>query len=208
MADMIDIDDFLPFVLRFAPNMSDLVAYRGIRDASRQLCEAVEIWRERDVIDVDGSEAAVCTIPDADIVKISAARFNGERLEPKAVAWLDANRPGWDEETELQDSSNFITQVNRNHIRLSPPVAGQVSARLILKPSISAETLPAVLLSDFATEIGRGAAGLILIEPGDESNPQLGAEYLGMFQTRINKLKIDAAKGQQGARLRSKGRYF
>lgn len=208
MQTMIDIDDFLPKVLQHAPNTSDLVAFEYLIEAARELCERVDIWRERETLEAFGPEDVVSSIQDADIHRIDAARINGQDLEPKTVAWLDVNRPGWDLDDELNSAASFITQISRNTVRLVPAAQGRFTARFILKPARGAVSMPEILLREYGQEVGRGAAAKVLARPAEDTNPQLALYHGQWFKERLDTLHLDAVRGQQGARLRTTGRYF
>ncbi|UXS01088.1 hypothetical protein [Agrobacterium tumefaciens] len=208
---MRDIDDMLPFVLPFAPNCADLTAYRCIREAAREVCEKVDIWREKDTIsvtDIDGE--CLSTFGDAEVKKIEAAALDGIRLEPKSPEWLDANQPGWDGDNENQAQARFITQITPGKIVVVPRMTGTLSVRLILKPSLKAMTLPDFIVDKYATEIGRGAAGRVLMLPNDDggANPAMATALLSEFNLFLDRLPMMAAKGQQGARPRTKASFY
>ncbi len=208
MTKMTDIDDFLPKVLHFAPNTSDLVAYRFILEAARELCERLRIWRATDEFTIDQPLVqGVCTIRDADIEAIESAWLDGEKLIPKTIPWLDNDLPGWDTGDVNAGAARYVTQVTRNTVTVAPRATGSLRVRLILKPAEDALSLPLFLLTDYGMEIGRGAAGKVLTDP-DSKNPQLGLAHQQYFDGRLDTLSTRAAKGQQGAPLRTRGKYF
>lgn len=210
MAHRVDIDDFLPFALVHAPNCSDLIAYRYIREASRELCERCKVWRETDemLITEDTCET-LSTIPDADIVSIENAALDGVPLKPVTLAWLDENHPGWDR-SEERGGARYITQTEPNTVQLYPRTAGNLTMRIVLQPSLTAMTMPGILLTKWGNVIGEGAAASILLLPNDDGggDPAKAAALLGEFRQRIVTARFKAAKGQQGAPLRTKGSYF
>lgn len=208
MAQMVDIDDFLPDLLRYAPDTSDLVAYRVIRSAARELCERLRLWRESDQFAIVAPRMeGISTFRDADIVSIEAAFLDGQKLEPKTVAWLDDNHPDWSLETTPQSQARYVTQLAPNTVTVYPGSPGDMKIRMILRPSRDALALPDFLLNDYQDEVGRGAAARVLTEPNSQ-NPQLGLDHRQWFAARLDELAIKAAKGQQGAPLRTKARYF
>jgi len=70
-------------------------------------------------------------------------------------------------------------------------------------------TLPRVLMTNYRTEIARGAAGRILTSPhSDIANPSLGISLLAEFHERLDTLSLKALKTQLGAPLRTKPSYF
>lgn len=208
MAQMIDIDDFVPEVLRYSPNTSDIVAQRFLLQAARELCDRAKLWRETDEIQVsDPDRQGVSTISDASIVGIEEAWMGGAKLEPQAISWLDRNRPGWAFGGDLDGAPQFVTQLEPNTLTVVPYQTGTLKVRLLLKPSRNALSMPAFLLEQYAEELGRGAAGRILTDPTSE-NPALGVGHLEWFENRIAKLSHKAARGQHGAPLRSRGASF
>ncbi|WP_331373766.1 phage adaptor protein [Sinorhizobium chiapasense] len=207
MVAMTDIDDFLPQVLLHAPNCSDIVAYRFIREAAREFCDRTQAWRESEsmtVIAPDGE--AVSTVSDAEIILIQRAELDGTPLKPQTVAWLDDNEPGWETTTDT-GTARYITQTAPNTVSVVPKQSGFLTMRLVLKPSLSALTLPKFLLDQWGVEIGKGAAGRVLLLPGNE-NAAFGQALLTEFNACLGTEAIRAAKGQQGARLRTKGSYL
>ncbi|AAL49596.1 unknown [Sinorhizobium phage PBC5] len=207
MAHMVDIDDFLPQVLLYAPNCADQVAYRFLREAAREFCQRTNCWRESDEVTISTPECeGIGTTSDAEIQLIQRAELDGVPLTPRTVAWLDENRPGWETSTEIT-VARYITQIQPNTVTVVPRAEGTLTMRLVLKPSLSARTLPGFLLDQWGTEIGKGAAARVLLLP-ESQNPDLGAGLLQEFKDCLGTEAIRTTKGQQGARLRTRGSYF
>jgi hypothetical protein len=79
----------------------------------------------------------------------------------------------------------------------------------VLQPSEDCVTLPEQLIELHGTTIGRAAAALLLMLPGtDYANPNLGAAMHTEFLANAATLKVEHTKGQQNARLRTKGDWF
>ena len=207
MVQMLDIDDFLPEVMRYAPNASDFAAQRFLIQAARDLCERCKVWRENDNISITAPEMqGVCTIADAAIVSIQSAMLNERALEPVRVEWLDAEIPNWATDT-TETTALYVTQIRPDTIAVVPRETGTLSVRFALKPSRNATSLPALLLENYAEEIGRGAAARILIDPNSD-NPQLGLAHQQWFSQQLDTIAVRVAKGQQKAPLRTRGRYL
>ena len=147
--------------------------------------------------------------PGEVIVRIEAAEMDGQKLEPVSIADLDNRNPLWQSDYTDQTQPRYITQLNPNTITLYPKVAGTVTARLVLKPSINAFTLPEFLIEQYGEQIGKGAAAGVLMTPDPKvQNFEVGAMLAMEFQSWLDGLNVKAAKGQQNARLRTKGSYF
>lgn len=205
---MRDIDDFLTEVLIYAPNCNEPLAHRMIREASRELCHNARLWRDSDSIQISKpGYSGICTIQDADIVEIEQAKFNGQNLTPVTKRWLDGFKCDWVNDVQ-EGSSSYVTQLNPNTVTVYPFASGQLDLGLILQPSLTAQTLPDWLLDLHRSVIGQGAAGKALMVPGENANPQLGAALYSAFGSKIASIKTEFTKGQQGARLRTRGDYF
>lgn len=208
MIAMIDIDEFLPEVLPYAPGTSDLIAYRYIAAAARDICERAKVWREDDEFPITTpGQQGLLTIDDAEIIKIESAALDGVDLTPVTAAWLDDNYRGWSRNADLSNA-RYVTQTAWNTVSIYPRQEGTFSGRFVLKPSNRAGQLPEFLLREFAEDVGKGAASKILTLPTQESIPQLGLDLRTWFGSRLDELSTKAAKGQQNARLRTKGSYL
>jgi hypothetical protein len=208
MVDMVDIDDFLPEVLQYAPGVSDPVAFRHIIAVARELCERCKIWRETVTITITApSGQGLSVIDNAEIDTIEHATIDGNPLEPVTVPWLDAKYPTWQTSTD-EGVAKYITQTEEDTMAVYPRQFADVSVRLILKPARNVTELPALLLRSYAEEIGRGAAARLLALPTDAANPQLALDHRAWFQARLGELSVKVTRGQQNAPLRTKMRDF
>jgi hypothetical protein len=203
------IDELLPQILPFAPSAPEPIALRYIIEACRELCHSARLWRVWHDVQVVVPEAQpIITVPDAEIVEIQAARLNNHDLQAVTVGWLDESHPGWDREA-APGSARFITQTNPRLMSFWPREKGTAQIRLVLQPSLNAQTLPDVLVGLHATTVGRGAAGMMLMLPtASFANPNLGAALISEFRSKLASLKVEHTKGQPGARLRTKGAFF
>ncbi|PZU85217.1 MAG: hypothetical protein DI528_12845 [Shinella sp.] len=208
MVTMIDIEEFLPEVLQYAPNTSELVAQTHIVAVARELCDRCKIWRETDTFEiVTPAGQGLMSISNAEIVSIEEADMGGVPMEPVTVAWLDEHRPKWHTDTAT-GQARYVTQLNLNTVSVYPRQSGEMTARFVLKPARRATELPDFLLQSYSDEIGKGAAGRIHTLPTENAVPQLGVTMTAWFEERLNKLSTKTTRGQQGAPLRTKGRYF
>lgn len=207
MTSMVDIDDFLPEVLRYAPNASDIVAGRHIISAARRICEATLAWNEGDKFTISTPDMEpICSIPDANIYRVKSAQLDGNDLDPESTDWLDDQYPGWDQDTALS-TARYITQKEPNTISIYPRQTGTLTCRFILRPARSALALPEFLLDQHYEDIGLGAGAAMLTDP-NSANPQLGIDLRQRFEARLMSLRSNEQRGQHRARPRSKGAYF
>lgn len=207
---MRDLDELLPQVMPLAPSCPEPVALRYLREAARQYCAALPVWRDSDSFTVSTPELEqLCTITDAEIVKIETAHLGTVKLEPVTTAELDELHPDWYTD-ETEGSARYITQTGPDSVSLYPRTTGTLTLRLVLKPSLQANMVPDILVTRFADVIGRGAAGNMLLVPNTEyTNPSLGAAHLAYFNSKINTgARFRALAGQQRAPQRTKPRFF
>ncbi len=206
----IEIDELLPEVLLYAPNCADIVAYRFIREAATELCRRTRAWRENETMLVTTPESqGIITIEDAKIFEIEAAALDENPLVPKTPAWLDDNYPGWLDSYSDTGPARFVTQIAPDTVTIVPKVTGTLKMRLVLEPTRTAMTLPNFVLDQYATDVGKGAAGRIMLLPNATvGNPEYGAQLVAEFKSLLDTLSVKATKGQQRAPLRSSSSFF
>lgn len=206
---MQDIDLFLPDLLTLVPNCPDPLAFRWLRRAAMQICTRTKLWREADTFPIVPDEwEGVCTVTDAAIVEIENAMLDGQQLRPVTPADLDAELPNWQFSPEV-GTARFITQVKSDTVTVIPRASGTLQARLILKPSVSAEQFPDFLLEHYSELVAKGAASNLLMQPKtDFENPALAGVLKQEFREELDSAASRAAKGQQRAPARVKARWF
>lgn len=206
---MRDLDELLPQVMPLAPSCPEVIALRYLREAARQYCQVMPVWRDTDSFTITAEQyEQLSSLPDVEIVKIETAHLDETKLEPVAVGDLDQKHPNWFNSTD-EGSARYVTQIGPDSVSLYPRAAGTLTMRLVLKPSLQARTVPEVLVTRYADIIGRGAAGNILLLPNTEfANPALGSAHLAFFNSKINVgAQLRARSGQQRAPLRTKARF-
>ena len=203
-----DLDKLLPEVMTFAPRCPEPLALRHLRQAAIEFCQRTRAWRADDEFTVSTPDCeGVCTLQDAVLFEIKSARLGETDLTPVTEAWLDSEYPGWKERDE--STPRYVTQLSANTVTLYPRGSGLLKLRLVLQPSRQADTLPDFLVDQHGELLGKGAAGRVLTTGNVEwANPNLGAALLNEFQARLDTEAYRAAKGQQGARLRTRPNYF
>jgi hypothetical protein len=207
---MAEIDDLIPDVKTNAPRAPDPLIERYLREGARRLCFVARLWRaDASFTIAEDTDVITCPVSDAEIIGIRNARIDGRDLEAKTLQWLDENVCDWSDLDVDDNAARYLAQLTPNTLRLVPPATGTLDVRLILQPTKTAATLPDFLVALHSEAITKYAAAKVLMTPNETfQNPQLGAVLLADFERMLSTAKWQAAKGQQEARLRVKGRYL
>lgn len=211
MTRMVDIDELMPHMMRYTPNLPEPTAYDFLRDASREWCQRTKCWRENTEFTIVSSDYDhVSSIPDADIFYIDEPQLGEMPLEPITLEELDNLEPGWQFTDKTEESvAKYITQYKPNTITVHPYQTGTVKARLVLQPSNDAESVPDFLVSLYGRQIGFGAASMALLMPDPEFSDAGRADVLNRkFERAIRRFSGITSRGQQRGRIRVQGAYF
>ena len=204
-----DIDILLPRVMTSAPACPELTAVRFLREAAIDFCRRTRIWKETDSFTVASPDSeTVCAIQDASIFEIRNAVLDENKLTPVTTDWLDSEYPNWQFSTDVAQSK-YLTQIAPDTVSLYPRGTGKLNLSLVLEPSSTAETLPDFLVDKYGRYLADGALGRLLMVPDKEySNPQLASVHETRFEQALPAIMVRVAKGQHGARLRTRGQYL
>lgn len=207
---MTSLDAFLPSIRPYAPGVSDLAAYFGIRQAAIEFCERTNIWRFEDEFDVSSDQCeALMSLPGSEIHMIEGVWFEGNKLEPITPEYLDERFPGWRAGRDVSGVPRYVTQTEPNTITLVPRTAGRVKLALFLKPSQDTDELPDFLAAQHRQTIAHGALANILLIPNQSfTNPELAGAFGQSFQSKLDGKSLIGSVGQQRARPRVRGQYF
>ena len=207
---MTDIDDLLKYVLRYAPNLPEPIAFAFLRDASREFCQRTKCWRMMDDFTISGPDYNYQVgLVDADIVYMDEVQIDGRSIEPITLETLDDREPGWLWQDQEASTAKYITQVEPNTVTVHPKQDGYVKARYVLQPSNDAEQVPQFLVKQYGKEIGMGAAAMALLMPDREfSNPALGKDFGVKFERTMRRYSGIVSKGPQRGKNRVKASFF
>lgn len=203
---------FAPDVMLDTPGAPLPVVVQAIRRAAIEFLRESRTWQEltdpaqvyagASEIDVDSPSGAVP-------VKILAATYAGETLEPLTMDWLDANSPGWENETGTP--KGFVS-ADPAAIRLYPIPSATVAAALRLRVAYTlapdADQAPDMLLKQYFDAITSGAKARLMASPGKPySNPAAADYHARLFAAAISAARkaVDASYGR--ARLRTRTYY-
>lgn len=204
------IEELVPRALIYCRKAPEPVIERFIREAAREFCQVMPVWREIDTVGiVTPSLETLSTIADAEIVAIEHALMGENVLEPVTIGKLDELVPNWMTSAD-EGAARYITQLGLDSVSVYPRELCTLTMRLHLRPSIDAETLPDVLATTYSEVIVRGAVGQLMVLPDTEYvNPSLGAAHLAFFASKMNiGSKIRLTAGQQQAPVRTKPRFM
>jgi hypothetical protein len=198
-------------VLPLCPGVPEPVAFEHIRNAAIEFCEETKLWRYEDTFELTGEPEFVCVPAGAVIHDIERVDFNGRKLTPATVGWLDDTRPDWRSDANLLTGEpDCFTQTQPDTIRLVPlPSTGTAKVYLRLKPSEDADQLPDFIASQHRALIGWGAvAGILMLPNQTFSDPNRATYYQGRFDAGLGRSSKRQAAGQQRGRIRMKGNFF
>jgi hypothetical protein len=212
---MTDLDAFLSKVLPYAPGCPEPVAFEHIRNAAIEFCEETKLWRSDDAFELADDPNILCAPTDAAILDIERCDWNGKRLEPATIGWLDDRYPDWRSSTNLwQGEPSWFTQLAPDTIRVVPMPYDDASPRTVgvslrLKPSEDAELLPDFLAEHHRTLIGWGAlAGILMLPNQTFSAPDRAQYYQAKFDQGLGRKSKLQQKGQQRGPVRMKANFF
>lgn len=207
---MTDIEDFLTKVLPFAPGCPEPTAIEHIRNAAIEFCEETRLWRFEDTFDVGNDPNVVCVPHGAVIQDIERCDFEGRKLEPVGIGWLDEHYPRWrSDEFNMGAEPRYFTQMFPDTVRVVPSKQGRVKVWLRLKPAEDAEQVPDFIATQHRNMIGWGALASILMLPNQTfSDPNRAAYFQARFDQSLGRKSKLKATGQQRAPIRTKAQFF
>lgn len=191
-------EDLLPFVLPEVHGCSEPLAEQAIREAVIEFCQQSRIWIY--LCDPADSVAAqpnydIDLPTDTSLVELFSVRINGEKLTPKSVDDLDNECRDWMTETGMPrhyaqfDDDEFYCYPAPQEAR-----SGNVTVRLILKPSQASSGFPAWINERYQKGIVAGAKSILMMKQGTSwYNPGAAGMYDGTFHEAWSTAREDAA---------------
>ncbi|MGX0136349.1 phage adaptor protein [Cupriavidus metallidurans] len=207
---MTDLEAFLPKVLPLCPGCPEPVAFEHIRNAAIEFCEETKLWRFDDAFELGDEPNLVCAPQGSVIHQLERVDFNGRKLDPASIGWLDDYSPDWRSDTNmLTGEPKYFTQIEPDTIRVVPYKAGTVKVWLRLKPSEEADQLPDFIASQHRNLIGWGAvAGILMLPNQTFTDPNRATYYQAKFDQALGRKSKLQSTGQQRAPIRTKAQFF
>lgn len=210
MTQMADLDDFLPSMKVYAPGLSDLAAYFGLRQAAIEFCEKTRVWKFEDTYEYSPDDGELLSPEGSVIHEIEVVKFDGRELRKVTPQWLDRMVPNWRGSTEtLSGAPEYVTQTVPNNIILVPSATGELYYSLYLKPSQDCTTLPAFLADQHRETIAWGALARVLMIPNQAfTDVQMAVGFATAFQAKIDGKSTLGVVGQQRAPVRTRASFM
>ena len=205
---MTPLRQFVTLIAPRVPRCPEPTIFQAVRQAVQQFCQRTRLWREHDKFRIGGDGFDYVFAPQGAVLhEIEYAAFNGKPLKPVPLSWLNSNMPMW-RDIEGSDAQ-YITQIERDTIRVVPAASGEVEILAILKPSDDAAEVPDFIANSHRTVIRDGALAELMTIPGQPFfNPDLAAYHASRFERALDVLSSSSVKGQQRAAVRSVPHYF
>lgn len=196
---MRDLADFLRWVQPYATACPEPVAENHIRIAARDFCAATRCWRFVTSVPVTDAPEVACVPPDAALLEIEEAQFDGRVLE--RVRYIDTH--------DVAGNPSHITQIEPDSVRIHPHAVGSLTLSLFLQPAQHADRVPDFLYDRWAETIGDGALAGILELPGQPYSDPVAASYRrARFEQAKDRNFNISMRGQQRAPARTRARFF
>lgn len=204
---MTDLDDFLPYIMPYAPGCSEPMAKQAIITAAREFCARTRLWRCTDSFEANAGCNVVCAPEGADLYEIEYARLDGQPLEPISFNDLNRDMPNWRSEDGGQ--GKWISQSDMDSVIVAPASTGTLELGILLQPSEGADQLPEFIAKHYRQVIAWGALREILLVPNQSfSSPESASMYDGRFEAKLDSLFTRNTKGQQRAPARTKAQFL
>jgi len=204
---MTDLDDFLPYIMPYAPGCSEPMARQALITAAKEFCQRTRLWRSEDSFALSQDCNIVCAPDGANLYEIEYASLDGRALEPIGYAELNREHPEW---RTTEGLGKWISQVEHDSVVVAPAVStGTLRLNLILAPADDAEQLPDFLAKHYRQIISWGALREILLVPNQSfTNADGAALYGARFEQKVDSLFDRNIKGQQRAPARTRAQFM
>jgi len=186
-------DDFMPFVLPYAPGCPDSTAEHHLRQAAIEFCKFTNVWQSTlapNTADGVASEFGL-NLPDDSAVNkllnVTLTRVGFAAIYPTVVTTANGER--LITEGSLVPIA-FMTELDGLAVWPAPASTSSVAPKVSLRPSQLSATFPAHLSERFAPAISGGALSTILAMDKQEWTDKTSA---GIKAAEFNSRKASAA---------------
>lgn len=199
----VSYDDFLPYVLQYVPDASEMVAVAAIRNACIEFCEKTYIWQYTlPVMDIVANQANyVMQTPDGTkSVGPIQVYYDVNLMIPKGPDEL-ANIYRMGDWQQITGRPQYVTRIIKPEIQLVPiPYLDdpqKLHVKTALAPTRDSTEIDSEIYEQWVEAIAWGARARLLAQPRqDYTDKQGSVDALKMFRYEINKAKMQMNKGQ------------
>lgn len=210
---MTALTGFLNYVLPQVPGCLNAMALQSIFESYEEFCRRSLVYTlTPSAIDIVAATKDYTITPDAgtvvsDVLKVFVS---GKEVVPRTEEWLDANVTDW-RTTATGPARGYIVPA-ANTVRLVPIPSSAIDDGLVVKvalrPLETATTCPDVIFNDWRQAIVDGAlARLLMMQKKPWTNPRLGQEKQGAFDSWCTNASMKATQAGTRARLRTRAYY-
>ena len=203
------LSSLYPQLTAQAPGLSDIVAGQQMMYAARKFCDETKIVNQ--VLPTVVASTQDVTVPNpANLELCGFLRITcgGRTLWARSEAAIDAALGSTDYMSfPTSGTPGDVIVLNRNQIRLvpAPSVPQSLVILAAVRPTLTATTVPDVLVDRWYDAIISGALSRILLTPGQSyTNIALAQAHGAAFGLEINKARIvlNTSDSRNGTRVR------
>lgn len=199
----------LPQLMSQAPGLSDIVASQQMMYAARKFCDETMIVNQvLPTINTSSQDVNVPNPTDLELCGFLRISCSGRTLWTRSETAIDAALGATDYTSFPQSGAPLdVLILDRNNIRLIPaPSASQsLVIKAAVRPTLTATTVPDVLIDRWYDAIISGALSRILLTPGQSyTNVALAQAYAASFASEINKarIRLNTSDSRNGTQVR------
>ena len=193
---------FLPLVLQYIPDASDMIAENAIKQACIEFCEKTLVWQinipPMDVVDGQNSYP-IQTPGDTKFVAPVQTYFNTNLLIPKGPDELaEIYRMG--DYQQISGAPQYVTRMIKPELMVVPTPYVTQPATLYVKAAIAptrdSTEIDSEIYEQYGEAIAWGARARLLAQPRQDYSDKPGSiEALKMFRYEINRVRMQVTKG-------------
>lgn len=200
------IETLVPRVSRRVLGCPQTAMINALRDAAINLCEQADVWTFSvdDIVVFKNIAQYELQLPkDAEIVRVSGVSFGGTQMQIRTADWLDANRPGWRNDTGTPDACHIEMDDDRYFLRVTPKptktekdIERRVAIGFVLKPTSDATELDDFMVARYRDTIVAGALTQLYELPDRPwSDERRAAAFAGEFRAGVTAARSDVLRG-------------
>lgn len=209
---MATLTSFLQDILPQLPGCPTVTVVNELRRTLQVFFEKTRAWKmtlDSETMSPGESEVTISSGDSGrDLVRVEQVWFDGRLLSPVSGDMLSDR--GGDDWQERSGTPQEYLQDTPGVVRLYPTPAspGRFVARISVKPSDSATSIPDELAVKYRNDLTAGAKGRLMLYVGQPwSNPAFGEKHEAEFKKAIDRENASAALSFGKSRIASNPRF-